>query len=111
MTGAQQAQVEEHMLGSSQLDASRFGSITFRAENCSGSLDALVVEASLQAHGVTKRFKPTVAVTVQDGTVRVTGSFDATHAELGFEPYSAFFGALRNADPLSFHFDAVGTAK
>ena len=111
LTDAQQAQVKEHMLGSSQLDASKYGSITFRAESCSGSLDALVVEASLQVHGTTKRFKPTVAVTLDEGTVRVKGSFQATHAELGFEPYSAFFGALRNADPLAFHFDAVGVAK
>ncbi len=111
LTDAQQQQVEEHMLGSGQLDASSFGSVTFRAESCSGSLDALVVEASLQVHGVTKHFKPTVSVSVDGATVRVEGSFEATHAELGFEPYSAFFGALRNADPLRFTFDAVGTAK
>ncbi len=33
---------------------------------------------------------------------------DFTHADFNITPYSAFFGAVRNSEPLKISFDMVG---
>jgi len=49
-----------------------------------------------------------VRFTAQSNALYISSIIDFTHSDFGIEPYSAFFGAVRNAEPLKITFDMVG---
>ena len=48
---------------------------------------------------------------IDEGQVRVKGSFVLRHSDLGLTPYTAFGGSLRVADPMEIHFSLVGAER
>ena len=49
-----------------------------------------------------------IEFTAQGDVLYMSSTIDFTHSDFGLEPYSAFFGAVRNAEPLKITFDMVG---
>ena len=49
-----------------------------------------------------------VEFTAQADAFYMSSVIEFTHSDFGIEPYSAFFGAVRNAEPLKITFDMVG---
>ena len=111
LTEAQQAQVTEHMLSGDQLDGKSFASISFTGSRCSGALEALTVTATLMIRGKSRHLEVPVQVSFEDEAIRVQGSFQVGHADVGLKPYSALFGQLKNREDLHFTFDVVGAPR
>jgi polyisoprenoid-binding protein YceI len=111
LTDAQQAQVKEHMVGADQLDGGNHATIAFTAEDCSGTVDAMVVNGSMTVHGQVKAVGFTFVGAIAQGQLSGTGGFSITHADFGFEPYNAFLGTLRNKEQMTVSIRIAGTAQ
>lgn len=75
--------------------------ITFRSTTVTGSPEAFMIEGDLT---IMDRTHPvTVRARMEEG--RLTGGATVVQSEWGIKPYSAFFGALRLADPVEIAFD------
>lgn len=105
LTDAQQAQVKQHLQGDDQLAASLFPTVRFESTSCSGTLAALVVKGTLTVGNTRAPVQIAASAQAADGGLRVRGGFETTHQALGFQPYSAFFGTLKNKQPLKFSLD------
>jgi hypothetical protein len=96
-----------HMLGASQLDAARFPVVGLRctrlAVSSGGtSLSLVVTLRDHQAHLIVP-----LQWEQQGDTLRASGEFSFRQSELGLEPYSLLFGALRVADEIRARFVLV----
>ena len=111
LTEAQQKQVTEHLQDKGQLNLADHAEITLSGRNCSGSLDALEIQASLNIRGKTKHFPMSAQVAIEGGALAVKARFNASHSEFGFEPYTAMLGALRNRADITFVVDVKGAAE
>lgn len=110
LTEAQRDQVAEHMLSEAQLNGAAFSDITFRSQKCEGSLERLSVTGPLRIRGRAHTVTLPLALKLEEGKLQATGSFSASHADFGFEPYSAMFGQLRNREDMTFVIRAVAKA-
>ena len=97
-------EVKEHMLADDQLDAKRHKTIDVIARNCrpAKAPDTYSVDLALTVRGKTKRLSKDVVIKVEAGSVSTRGSLRLRHADFGMEPYSAFLGAVKNAEELDF---------
>jgi polyisoprenoid-binding protein YceI len=75
--------------------------ITFRSTSVAGSPEAFVAEGDLTIMGETRP----VTVRARADDDRLSGGATVVQSEWGIKPYSAFFGALRLADPVEIAFD------
>lgn len=97
----------EHMLGERQLDGARYPAISLRSHAIrqQGALAAIEFQVQLRDH------QSLLTVPVQwqqaDGELRATGTVAFNQTDLGLEPYSALFGALRVADRIDARFEIV----
>jgi polyisoprenoid-binding protein YceI len=106
------ATIRENMLSTEQLDVSQFPTIDFMSTGCvgnGGNSGTITISGTLTVRGQTKSVNTDVTFRIQDGELYAQGSFQATHADFGFEPYSAAFGGIRNGEDISITFDVVGT--
>lgn len=110
LSDAQQTQVGEHLRGGDQLDASRFPEIHFQSNTCAGSGESRTASGTLAIRGVSKAVQVPLKLTVKGGTLKASGGFSLKHSDFGFQPYTAFFGALKNQEELRFTIDVVGAA-
>ncbi|GMU64703.1 MAG: hypothetical protein AMXMBFR36_09770 [Acidobacteriota bacterium] len=102
--------VREAMLDEGQLDAARFPTVTAEVAGLTrrgggeGARVALGWDATvrLTVRGRTIEKKVPARWELVDGELRAEAVAEARFTEFGIEPYSAFFGAVRNAD--LFHF-------
>ena len=102
--------VREAMLGEDQLDGARFPTVTAELiglERRGGGADARVAlgwdaTVRLTVRGRTIEKKVPTRWELIDGELRAEAVAEARFSEFGIEPYSAFLGAVRNAD--RFHF-------
>ncbi len=102
------AKIKENLAGKHQLQADLFPSISYQSTSCSGSGGTYDVKGNLTIHGKSKAV--TTKMTIQaDGAFAARGSFKATHADFGIEPFSALLGALKNAPELKFVVDVKGS--
>ncbi len=107
------SQIREHMLADNQLNAAQYAEISFDSVECQGTTGAL--EGSLAVIGDLEIAGSSAATTINlDFKIRTSGfyasgGFQKSHSDVGIEPYSAFAGAVRNADQLVFGFDMLGT--
>jgi polyisoprenoid-binding protein YceI len=106
----QRADVKANMLGASQLDGSRFTTITYKATRCESSDATWKVTGGLTIHGVTKQVVATLKVAADAASFAASGKFTTKTRDFGFEPFSAMLGALKNKDELKFTLDVVGSA-
>jgi len=104
-----EAQILDNALGPKQLDADRFGSISYRGGDCrlrdDGRYD---VTGVLSIHGVDHELTVPMAISDRDG-FHATGRFSARATDFGFGPFKALAGALRNQDRMRFVVDVRGT--
>jgi len=114
------AEIREHMLAADQLDAERHPEITFRSTSCaavdgaadpSGATGQLLVEGDVTIRGVSKRVAWPVDFAIEDGALVAHGAIDVVHADFGIEPYSAFFGAVKNGEAIRIAFDIRGALR
>ena len=105
--------VVEAMRDEDQLDAERFPTITFEAKKCGGPGGAsgtIQVDGAMTIRGKTKTMSIPVKFRIEGRTLFARARFTATHADFGFEPYSAALGTIRNAEELTFFVDVRGNA-
>lgn len=104
------AKVRAAMLGDDQLDGARFPTVTAelvglaRRGGGEGARVALGWDATvrLTVHGKTVEKTVPARWELSDGELHAEAVAEARFTEFGIEPYSAFLGAVRNAD--LFHF-------
>ncbi len=108
------AEIRFHMLSDEQLNGRRYPTIEFSTSDCSGMVGPsgqLPLVGELTIRGVTATVTADMNYRFQDGLVYVDGTIDTNHRAFGMTPYSAFLGAVRNAQALHFEFDMVGTPR
>jgi polyisoprenoid-binding protein YceI len=110
INAADRATIREHMLDSNQLNASQFTSIWFESTYCEATDSGLMVTGDMFIAGTTTEMIVNVTVTPTADKFYMSSVIDFTHADFNITPYEAFFGAIRNAEPLTITFDMVGFA-
>ncbi|PCO06537.1 YceI family protein [Microbulbifer flavimaris] len=97
-----------NMLGERQLQASRFPTIRLTGKARLSDVSAaqkVLIAARLHLRGRIIPLRLPATVTVSSGSVRASGSFSLSHAQLGLEPFSVALGALRVGERIDFSFD------
>ena len=77
---------------------------------CETSDSGLIVTGDMFIAGATTEMVVNVTVTPTADKFYMSSVIDFTHADFNITPYEAFFGAIRNAEPLTITFDMVGFA-
>jgi polyisoprenoid-binding protein YceI len=108
---SQREEVKGNMLAAGQLDAKRFGSITFASTRCEAAGDKVKVTGTLTVHGVPKAVTSTMKLAGDGKTLTASGTFTAKATDFGFDPYTALLGALKNKNEMKFTVDVRGAAK
>ena len=110
INSSDRATIREHMLANNQLNANQHSSIWFESSECTQSENGLIITGDMFIAGATREIDVTMSTTINQDAFYMSGVIDFTHADFGMTPYEAFFGAVRNAEPLSITFDMVGFA-
>lgn len=101
--------IREHMLDANQLNADQHDFIQFESSKCelidSNQLD---VTGNMFIAGTTKEMVLNMSITVQGNEFYTSGVIDFNHSDFNITPYSAFWGAVQNSQPLKISFDMVG---
>ena len=101
--------IKEHMLADNQLNAAQNPTISFVSTDCQLSHERiLTVTGDMSIRNEVRTWDVDIEFTVQSDALYMSSTIDFTHSDFGIEPYSAFFGAVRNAEPLKITFDMVG---
>ena len=101
--------IKEHMLADNQLSASQNPTISFVSTDCQLLHERiLTVTGDMSIRNEVRTWDVDIEFTVQSDALYMSSTIDFTHSDFGIEPYSAFFGAVRNAEPLKITFDMVG---
>ena len=106
--------IKEHMLSSDQLNSDRYSEIEFNSTSCSstsGGNGQIEIAGSLTLRGETKSITATMDLNIQGGKLYLSGDLDISATQFGFEPYSAYAGAVRNMDEMVIGLDLVGIAQ
>jgi polyisoprenoid-binding protein YceI len=96
---SERKKIATHLRAKDQLDAGTFKSITFKATKCSGKgkkSGIVEIEGDVTLRGKTKHVSFPLTLDWSTSGLKVKGSFVVQHADFGFEPYSAAFGAVKN---------------
>ncbi len=105
------ATIREHMLADNQLNADSFPTISFESHGCELiDEETLRVTGDMTIRDVTREWEVDVDFTARSDSFYASSVIDFTHSDFNITPYSAFFGAVRNSEPLKISFDMVGTA-
>ncbi len=104
------ATVLEHMQAEGQLDIAKFPTITFVSTSATGSGNKLTLNGRLTLHGVTKDISLPIEATIKGNTIDGKGSVKLNTSDFGIQPYSAFFGAVKNKDGIVLHVHLVANA-
>ena len=102
-------QIKSNFMGKSQLYADSFPTISFTSTSCSGTSGTVDVTGELSIRGVAKTVTAKMAITEDGSSFPAKGSFDLTHDDFGFKPFTAGFGALKNQNKLHFVVDVQGS--
>lgn len=100
--------IKDNLQGKSQLEASVFPTISYKATKCEGTTGKVKVTGDLSIHGVSKSVTVTMDVAADGSAFSAAGSFTALHSSFGFKPFSNLAGALRNKDEIKFVVDVKG---
>lgn len=100
--------IKKNALSKGQLNAEAHPNMTFTSTSCAPAGDKIKVSGNLNVRGVDKPVSTSIKISAADGSFRGTGWFSTSHAALGFKPYSALLGSLRNADELTIWVDVKG---
>jgi polyisoprenoid-binding protein YceI len=102
--------IAANMLGDRQLAAARHPTATFVSTACEASGDKVKVSGQLTLRGVAKAVSTTLKVSADATSFKAAGAFKVSHADFGFEPFTALLGALRNDKELKIGLDVRAKA-
>ncbi|MEO0604647.1 MAG: YceI family protein, partial [Myxococcota bacterium] len=93
-------QIKKNFLKGSQLDGSRFPSISYQSSRCAPSSVAgrVDVTGTLSIRGVGLEVTVPMKVSAGPSSFAADGRFEASHGDFGFKPFTNLLGALRNLD-------------
>lgn len=97
----------DHMLGDRQLDAAHFPLLHVRCRQLTGTPDGLLLELAVTLRDHESRLSVPVQWQRSGKLLQARGEFTFRQSELGLEPYSLLFGALRVADEIHARFQLV----
>ena len=110
LSESQRGEVKGHMLGKSQLNSSKYGTIRFTSTSCASDGKTVTVTGELSIRGQGAPVTAGMTVTADGAKFTAKGSFTAKATDFGFEPYSAMMGALKNRNKMTFGLNVVGAA-
>jgi hypothetical protein len=97
-------EVRGSMLDEGQLNAAEHPAIELRASDCRpvGESDVYEVRLSVEVRGEAATRRVRVQMQTDGDELTARSAFNMEHADFGMEPYSAFLGAVKNAEPIRF---------
>ena len=110
ISSSDRSTIRGHMLESNQLNADQYDSIWFESSSCTKVNSGLVVNGEMFIAGTATEISIDMNTTLSSDKFYMSGVIDLTHSDFNMTPYEAFFGAVRNAEPLTITFDMVGFA-
>ena len=97
----------EHMLSDRQLDAAHFPLLRLRCRQLTATPQGLSLELAVSLRDHESRLSVPVQWQRSGRLLHANGEFTFRQSELGLEPYSLLFGALRVADEIHARFELV----
>lgn len=110
LAGAEQPSIEavdstkENMLGEALLDVMNYPGISVAIN---GNLESRQIKINLKVKDHEAEIWSDYILECDEGLAKAKGEFRLNHADLGMEPYSAFFGAIGVAEPMDFKYVVV----
>ena len=92
----QRNDIRTHMLSESQLNAQVYPNITFRSTECTDRS----VSGTLTIRGKSQLVTMRTRISENGKSFSAHGSLTIRASQFGFQPYSAFFGQLKNRDDM-----------
>lgn len=106
------ADVQSTMESGKQLDVERYPTIAYRSTSVEpAESGAIRVTGELELHGTTRTVSFTTTPEVDGDTLRGRAEIEFLQSDYGIEPYSAFFGMVRNRDEAKLVIDLVAVAE
>ena len=99
-----------HMLGERQLDAARFPVITLHCSRFTATPGGMSLELAVTLRDREAHLTVPLQWVRQGDTLQASGDFSFNQGDVGLEPYSLLFGALRVADEIRARFVLVARA-
>ena len=106
-------EIRENMLSSDQLNADAYPTIWFESVSCDGAggeSGSLTVTGDLNVHGTSARVSFPVDFQLSGTDFYAQGSIQVDHSDFGMDVFEAYWGLVKNDEPLDFAFDMVGHA-
>ena len=104
---AARAGTREHMLGDRQLDAQRYPAVLLHCRQVMPVVDGVTVELAVTLRDRESLLSMPVKWRRSGNVLQADGEFSFMQSDLGLEPYSLLFGALRVADEIHVRFRLV----
>lgn len=103
------AEVQETMLGPTQMDVARFPSIELKARTLKpgGEKQSWILQGELTVHGVTRREEFPVRWSLAGGNLRVQGKKDLLLRDFKIEPIRKGLGAVKVRNQFEVDYDIV----
>jgi hypothetical protein len=108
-TDADVAGTTRNLLGERVLDSARYPTVTV-AGRLTTTGDSPSARVSIRVKGRSTERAVPVALVLDEHRLRVRGTFELSHEELGLAPFSALLGALQVAENLTLKFDVTALA-
>jgi polyisoprenoid-binding protein YceI len=104
--------IEESLKGADQLAVKTHPTIVFKSKTAKRVKGELHVTGDFSLRGKTQSITLLVKIShTKDGSLRGTGTFMIKQSDFGYEPYSAFLGAVKVKDAVRIHLDLVAAPK
>jgi polyisoprenoid-binding protein YceI len=101
-------EIQQTLASESQLYVRRYPTIRFRSTRITPAREGrYTVTGDLELRGVTQTVSLFVQAELQEGVLRGKGSARLLQSSFGYQPYSAFLGAVKNQDEVVIHVDIV----
>jgi len=101
-------EIQKTLESEAQLFVQRYPAIHFRSTRVTmGQEDSYTVSGELELRGVTQPISFSLHGEIQNKELQATGSGRFRQTSFGYQPYSAFWGAVRNQDEVVLQVDIV----
>lgn len=97
----------ENMLGDELLKAARYPEVRIVSESIAGEFSRMTLQARVEIKGSAHEVELPVSAAFSGDRLIAIGRTEISHADLGLEPFSAGFGALRVAEDMIFRYRIV----
>lgn len=93
-----------NMLGERVLKAERYPIVKLTGTGARGDGPQLILDVMIEFLGSVVELQVPATLSLDAGILEVTGAFALSHSDLGMQPFSAMWGAIRVADEIDFRF-------